>query len=102
MNKNTTSEKKRQKLNETIQDIINFSSVVHFYFKETGVVLYNRDELYGIMDLIGKLIIYEPCSLYIHLVMVYLAISYTLVIGALEWFITTCLYKLQSKYTLIS
>ena len=27
--------------------------VVHFYFKELGLVKYSRDELYGIMDVIG-------------------------------------------------
>ena len=56
MEKNTTSENKRNKLNQTINDITSHGSVVHFYFKETGVVLYNRDELYGIMDLVGKLL----------------------------------------------
>ena len=56
MEKNTTSENKRNKLNQTINDITSHGSVVHFYFKETGVVLYNRDELYGIMDLVGKIL----------------------------------------------
>ena len=28
-------------------------SMVHFYFKELGIIKYSRDELYGITDLIG-------------------------------------------------
>ena len=56
MEKNTTNENQRNKLNHTINDITSHGSVVHFYFKETGVVLYNRDELYGIMDLVGKIL----------------------------------------------
>ena len=27
---------------------------MHIYFKELGVVKYQRDELYGAMDVIGK------------------------------------------------
>ena len=61
MEKNTTSENKRNKLNQTINDITSHGSVVHFYFKETGVVLYNRDELYGIMDLVGKILFFKIC-----------------------------------------
>ena len=53
VSKDTTSESKAKKLNETIDDIEQYSSVVHFYFKQTGIVQYSRDELYGIMDLVG-------------------------------------------------
>ena len=30
------------------------ASLTHIYFKELGIVHYSRDELYGIMDVIGK------------------------------------------------
>ena len=58
MEKNKNSTKKVRKFNQTIQDIIETSSVVHFYFKESGVVLFTRDELYGIMDLVGMILWY--------------------------------------------
>ena len=34
------------------------SSLVHIYYKQLGMVKYNRDELYGIMDVIGEGIFY--------------------------------------------
>ena len=42
------------RINETIESFIRDMSMVHFYFKELGVVKYTRDELYGIMDVIGN------------------------------------------------
>ena len=48
------SETNKLFLEEKIKQITEKSSVIHFYFKETGIVLYLREELYGIMDLIGK------------------------------------------------
>ena len=50
----TASENNKLFLEEKIKQITEKSSVIHFYFKETGIVLYLREELYGIMDLIGK------------------------------------------------
>ena len=35
-------------------DILESASVVHFYFKERGIVQYSREQLYSIMDVIGK------------------------------------------------
>ena len=32
----------------------NSMSLVHIYFKELGIVKYSREELYSIMDVIGK------------------------------------------------
>jgi hypothetical protein len=29
-------------------------SVIHFHFKELGIVKYSRDQLFGVMDIIGK------------------------------------------------
>ena len=48
------SENNKLFLKMKIEQITKKSSVIHFYFKETGIVLYLREELYGIMDLIGK------------------------------------------------
>ena len=38
------------KLAEIFQTI----SVAHFYFKEPGIVQYSREELFGVMDLVGN------------------------------------------------
>ena len=43
-----------KRMNETYDSYIQDMSMVHFYFKELGVVKYSRDELYGAMDVIGK------------------------------------------------
>lgn len=39
---------------KTIEDIKSHASLVHIYFKQLGMVKYVRDELYGIMDVIGN------------------------------------------------
>ena len=49
-----TNVKKVVALKKKRQQIIDKSSVVHFYFKEPGIVKYSREELYGTMDVIGK------------------------------------------------
>ena len=36
------------------EEVLNNGTLMHIYFKELGVVLYQRDELYGAMDVIGK------------------------------------------------
>ena len=51
---NSTNAKKVAALKKKRQQIIDKSSVVHFYFKEPGIVKYSREELYGTMDVIGK------------------------------------------------
>ena len=55
--KNSTKEIKVKALKEKRQEVIDTSSVVHFYFKEPGIVKYTREELYGTMDVIGNYII---------------------------------------------
>ena len=35
------------------------ASLVHVYFKDLGVIRYQREESYGVMDLIGRLIIFQ-------------------------------------------
>ena len=72
MEKNSNNTKKVRKYNQTIQDIIENSSVVHFYFKETGVVLFTRDELYGIMDLVGMIFHLEQFNKHFYLILILL------------------------------
>ena len=38
---------------EQIDEVHYNASVVHIYFKELGVVKYSRDELFGLIDVIG-------------------------------------------------
>ncbi len=42
------------RLEKKLEAIQKNTSLVHFYFKELGVVNYSRDELYGTMDLVGR------------------------------------------------
>ena len=55
MIKNATNNKQIEALKAKRMKITKQSSVVHFYFKEPGIVKYSREELYGTMDVIGKL-----------------------------------------------
>ena len=56
--KNLTKAGKSSKRLEDLQaDILDRASVVHFYFKETGIVQYSREQLYSIMDVIGNSIL---------------------------------------------
>ena len=45
---------KVQKLKKIRDDVIDSASIVHFYFKERGIVQYSREQLYTIMDVIGN------------------------------------------------
>lgn len=49
-----TDEEKRKRHDKLMELKGNFS-VAHMFFKDHGIVKYSRDELYGIMDVIGKL-----------------------------------------------
>ena len=51
------------KLMKLRDDILDSASVVHFYFKERGIVQYSREQLYSIMDVIGKSSSTLVCSL---------------------------------------
>ena len=53
--KNQTKLKKKEKLQKLFDNIIDTSSIVHIYFKELGVVKYSKDQLYGALDVIGKI-----------------------------------------------
>ena len=35
-------------------EVLSKGTMMHIYFKELGVVKYQRDELYGAMDVIGE------------------------------------------------
>ena len=42
-------------LEDRYDDIIESSSVVHFYFKESGIIKYTQEEVFGTTELIGNL-----------------------------------------------
>ena len=46
-----------------MKEILSEGTLMHIYFKELGVVKYQRDELYGIMDVIGKNGAWGTCHL---------------------------------------
>ena len=50
----TTNGETKQKWQKMYNDILNTSSLVHIYFKELGIVKYQKDQLYGPLDVIGK------------------------------------------------
>ena len=50
----TESGKNPSKLEALRDDILDSASIVHFYFKEHGIVQYSREQLYSIMDVIGN------------------------------------------------
>ena len=54
INDATENSTKLLKLEQREEGIEQNMSVVHFYFKEPGIIHYSRDELYGIMDLVGE------------------------------------------------
>ena len=41
-------------LKDKYDDIISSSSVVHFYFKERGIMKYSQEEVFGYTELVGK------------------------------------------------
>ena len=47
--------KLEKKYKRVKSDLLFYSSIVHFYFKERGIVQYSREQLYTPMDVIGKL-----------------------------------------------
>ena len=50
---------KAEKLKKIRDEVIQYSSIVHFSFKERGIVQYSREQLYTIMDVIGKSSFYD-------------------------------------------
>ena len=42
-------------LKDRYDDIVSSSSVVHFYFKEKGIMKYSQEEVFGATEFIGNL-----------------------------------------------
>ena len=47
--------KYRTKIKEDVKVIADQTSIVHFYFDSLGATKYERDKLFGTLDLIGKI-----------------------------------------------
>ena len=54
--KSVTDEYQQRILKDHYDDIIQSSSVVHFYFKDNGILKYSQEEVFGTTDLIGTFI----------------------------------------------
>ena len=52
--KNTSDSYKYKVLKDQYSDIVASSSVVHFFFKENGIIKYSQEEVHGTMELVGK------------------------------------------------
>ena len=52
-------------LKDKYDDIISSSSVVHFYFKERGIMKYSQEEVFGTTELVGMCINSRKKSSYI-------------------------------------
>ena len=53
--KSATDLYEQKLLRDRYDDVIESSSVVHFYFKESGILKYSQEEVFGTTDLIGTL-----------------------------------------------
>ena len=51
--KNATDLYDQKLLRDRYDDVIGSSSVVHFYFKEKGIIKYSQEEVFGTTALIG-------------------------------------------------
>ena len=63
LSSNVTDLYQEKILMDQYKDIIESSSVVHFYFKEGGIIKYSQEEVFGTMDLVGKYNL-KLCSIY--------------------------------------
>ena len=52
--KNAKDAYKQKILQDMYDDIISSSSVAHFYFKESGIIKYSQEEVFGTTEFIGK------------------------------------------------
>ena len=52
-------------LKDNYDDIISSSSVIHFYFKERGIMKYSQEEVFGTTELVGMCINSRKKSSYI-------------------------------------
>ena len=53
--KSATDIYEQKLLRDRYNDVIESSSVVHFYFRESGILKYSQEEVFGATDLIGTL-----------------------------------------------
>ena len=53
--KSATDIYEQKLLRDRYNDVIESSSVVHFYFRESGILKYSQEEVFGATDLIGNL-----------------------------------------------
>ena len=53
--KSATDLYQQKLLKDRYDDVIESSSVVHFYFKESGILKYSQEEVFATTDLIGTL-----------------------------------------------
>ena len=53
---NTTDPYEQDELKYRLSSSTNKMSVAHFYFKDMGCIKYDRDELFGTMDVIGTVL----------------------------------------------
>ena len=63
--KNATDLYEQKLLRDWYDDVIGSSSVVHFYFKESGILKYSQEEVFATTDLIGTLHIFKLLFIYL-------------------------------------
>ena len=56
--KSATDLYEQKLLRDRYDDVIESSSVVHFYFKESGILKYSQEEVFATTDLIGRYFTY--------------------------------------------
>ena len=56
--KSATDLYEQKLLRDRYDDVIESSSVVHFYFKESGIIKYSQEEVFATTDLIGRYFTY--------------------------------------------
>ena len=56
--KSATDLYEQKVLRDRYDDVIESSSVVHFYFKESGILKYSQEEVFDTTDLIGRYFTY--------------------------------------------
>ena len=65
--KNTSDSYKYKVLKDQYSDIVASSSVVHFFFKESGIIKYSQEEVHGTMELVGNKLLLCKHLQYFHI-----------------------------------
>ena len=65
--KSATDIYEQKLLRDRYNDVIESSSVVHFYFKESGILKYSQEEVFATTDLIGRYFTYISYNLIIYI-----------------------------------